>query len=143
MSALGKEADRGFNLGAHGTGWELAGFEVLLRFCDSEAIEPLLVGFAEVDRDAIDFGRDHEEAGTDLHGQQGRRSVLVDDGFNAGQLAVRRSRDGDAAAAGCDEEFAVACEAADELDFDDSLRLWRGHDAAKAATRVLDHSPAV
>jgi hypothetical protein len=62
---------------------------VRLGLGDGEAVEPLLVGLAEADRDARHAGRDHQQVGAHLDREQGGGAVLVDHRLDAAQLAPR------------------------------------------------------
>jgi hypothetical protein len=82
------------------------------RLFDGDTVQPLLVGLAEADRHPRHAGRDHQQVGLHLDGQQRRRAVLVDDRLEPAQFAVRMRLDGDAAAAAGDDQHAFARRAA-------------------------------
>ena len=54
----------------------------------------------------VDVGGDDEHVGREGAGEQRGGEVLVDDGLDAAQAAVRLTDDGDAAAAGRDDDVA-------------------------------------
>ena len=67
-------------------------------------------------------GADEQPAGVHSDGQQGRGEVLVDDGFDAAQLARAVVDDGDAAASPADEDGLGAQQSFDRVLLDDPLR---------------------
>ncbi len=93
------------------------------RLVDRHPIDPALVRLAEVDRDALHAGRQHQERDVQTGREQGRRPILVDDRLDAAVLAGRGLDDGDATAADGDDDVAGVDEGTDRFAFHDPQRL--------------------
>src|SRR6185295_6286125 len=137
-----REGDERLDLRPHAAGAEVALGRVSLGLGDGDAVEPLLVGLAEADRDARHAGRDHQQVGAHLDREQGGGAVLVDHRLDAAQIAAGDLLDRDAAAAAGDDERAFARQPLDDRRLDDALGLRRRDRAPPAAVAVLHHRPA-
>ena len=73
---------------------------------EGDAAEVALPRGAPVDGGVVDVGGDDEHVGVEGAGEQGGREVLVDDGLDPADAAVRVADDGDAAPAGGDDDVA-------------------------------------
>ena len=90
------------------------------------------VGGAPAGDGVRDVGRDDEHVGVDGAGEQGRREVLVDDRLDAVHGAVGAADDGDAPAAGRDDDVTGGEERVERVRLEDLDRLRGGDDAAPA-----------
>ncbi|MNN48175.1 hypothetical protein D3C81_1626390 [compost metagenome] len=99
----------------------------------------LLRGLAPVNVGRIDVGGDYQKVGFQLLGQQCRAQVLVDDRFDAFELAVFIVHGGDATAAGANHDAALFQQPLDRADFEDALGFGAGHHTAVFVAVGLDH----
>ena len=106
--------------------------EILLRLLKGHSVEPLLVGFAEINGNLFDRRGDQEQLRADLLGKQGGGKVLVDDRGDTFVLAIALVDNRDAAAARADH--VVALGPVQEL----ALRGAADRAAARAGVELLD-----
>src|SRR5581483_7252524 len=83
-----------------------------------------------------DVGQVEQQVGVEQRSQQGGRAVLVDHGLDAVELPVGIAADGDAAAAGAEDDGARRHQPADRLELDDGRRFGRLSDAGSTWTWV-------
>src|SRR6185312_8895253 len=94
------------NLRPHRALVELVFGIVAARLADAHSIEPALARRVEIDRHAVDPGREKEEIGADRPREQARGEILVDHGLDALELAGVVFDDRNAAAAAADDDEA-------------------------------------
>ena len=87
-------------------------------------------------------GQDDEEVGREGRRQHRGRVILVDDGFDAANLAVVGDDDRNASAARGDDDVAAVDQGGRDLDAADFAGLRRGHDPAPSASGVLGNGPS-
>src|SRR5579872_272627 len=144
LAATVQIVQHGLDLRRHAAGGEVdALFEVLARLGGCEAGDEALVGLAEVEGDLLDGGRDEEEVGVELVGEERRGEVLVDDGGDAFEGALGVAHDRDPPAPGRDHDGAGLDEAPDGRHLDDPHRPWRGDHAPPSPVGVVDDVPAL
>ena len=86
-----------------------------------------------------DIGGHEQYVGVQRLGEDGAGQVLVDDGFDALQLATFVADDGDAAPAGAHDDGATLEQESDQPGLHDPLRPRRADDAAPPGPVRLDH----
>ena len=116
----------------------MAPFHVDLGLGGGQAVQPGLVGLAEVNGHLLHGGEDDEGIGVDLLGQHAGGEVLVDDRRRALEVVALGLVDRDAAAAAGHHHQSGVHHVADGLNLDDGLGLGRGHHTAVAPARVLN-----
>jgi hypothetical protein len=140
VAGLGREPGRGLHLGGHGPGRELMAGQLLGR----HRVQPPLLRRAPVQVDAVHVGSHDEQVRAHVLGQQFAREILVDDRFDAQQVAWTRRGEhgGDAPAARADDHRSAVQQPADRLDLQDAPGLGRRHHPAPRVT-ILPERPAL
>jgi hypothetical protein len=142
-AAAADEIDQRGDLRPHAAAVELVLVVVALRFGEREPVDPALRGLVEVERHLLHARRQHQRIGAHAAGEKAGSEVLVDDRFDAAQVALLILNHRNASATAGDDHIARRGEVADRRGLDDRLRLRRGHDAAPSAPGILAHGPVV
>ena len=136
-----EEGDDGLDLGAHGARKEVALGIVLLGFAKGQPVEPLLIGLVIVQGHLLHGCGDEEEIHLEVRRQEGRPSVLVDDGHGTPQVALLILDHRDAAAAHANHDKAGIDQRLDGVLLDDLQGNRRGNHASPASPGILFDRP--
>ena len=98
---------------------------------------------APVEADRVDVGQHQQQVGVEAAGQQRRGQVLVDHRLDAAHRAGAVEGDGDAAAAGADQQRAALDQDPQAPQLGDRVRLRRGDEAAEGVAVGADRPAAL